>query len=62
MPKSLEHYQQELMRCASIATKMNIYGKAMPSIKREANGKVVSMIFNKEKGELIQPAPLAVSS
>jgi integrase len=54
--------QQELMRHASIATTMNIYGKAMPSIKREANGKVVSMIFNKEKGELIQPAPLAVSS
>lgn len=54
--------QQELMRHASIATTMNIYGKAMPSIKREANGKVVSMIFNKEKGELTQPAPLAVSS
>jgi integrase len=54
--------QQELMRHASIATTMNVYGKAMPSIKREANGKVVSMIFNKEKGEPIQPAPLAVSS
>ena len=35
--------QQELMRHASIMTTMNVYGKAMPSIKRKANSKVVSM-------------------
>jgi len=50
------------MRHASIATTMNVYGRAMPSIKREANQKVVNMIFEKEKGELTQPAPLAASS
>jgi integrase len=41
--------QQELMRHASIMTTMNVYGKAMPSIKREANSKVVSMALAKEK-------------
>ena len=34
--------QQELMRHASITTTMNVYGRAMPGIKREANSKVVS--------------------
>jgi hypothetical protein len=32
--------QQELMRHAPIQTTMNIYGQAMSSSKREANGKV----------------------
>ncbi len=41
--------QQELMRHASIMTTINVYGKAMPSIKREANSKVVSMALAKEK-------------
>ena len=41
--------QQELMRHAGIMTTMNVYGKAMPSIKREANSKVVSMALAKEK-------------
>jgi hypothetical protein len=31
--------QQELMRHASITTTMNVYGKAMPSIKRKANSR-----------------------
>jgi integrase len=35
--------QQELMRHASIQTTMNVYGQAMSSSKREANGKVVEM-------------------
>jgi len=34
---------------ASIMTTMNVYGKAMPSIKCEANSKVVSMALAKEK-------------
>ena len=54
--------QQELMRQASIATTMNVDGRAVPSIKRKANHKIVNMIFNKEKGEPIQPAALAVFS
>ena len=37
--------QQELMRHASIQTTMNIYGQAMSSSKREANGKVVEMVL-----------------
>jgi len=37
--------QQELMRHASIQTTMNIYGRAMSSSKREANGKVVEMVL-----------------
>ena len=37
--------QQELMRHASIQTTMNVYGKAMPESKREANGKVVTMVL-----------------
>ena len=49
--------QQELMRHASITTTMNVYGKAMPSIKREANSKVVSMALAKEKREPIEAAP-----
>jgi integrase len=54
--------QQELMRHASITTTMNVYGKAMPNIKREANSKVVSMVLKKEKREPIAAAPKAVSS
>ena len=54
--------QQELMRHASITTTMNVYGRAMPSIKREANSKVVSMVLKNEKRELVEPAPQAVSS
>jgi len=37
--------QQELMRHASIQTTMNVYGQAMASSKREANGKVVEMVL-----------------
>ena len=37
--------QQELMRHASIQTTMNVYGQAMPESKREANGKVVTMVL-----------------
>ena len=37
--------RQELMRHASIQTKMNVYGQAMPESKREANGKVVTMVL-----------------
>ena len=37
--------QQELMRHASIQTTMNIYGRAMSSSKREANGKIVEMVL-----------------
>jgi hypothetical protein len=37
--------QQELMRHASIQTTMNVYGQAMSSSKRAANGKVVEMVL-----------------
>ena len=37
--------QQEFMRHASIQTTMNVYGQAMPQSKREANGKVVTMVL-----------------
>jgi integrase len=37
--------QQELMRHASIQTTMNVYGQAMATSKREANGKVVEMVL-----------------
>ena len=37
--------QQELMRHASIQTTMNVYGQALASSKREANGKVVEMVL-----------------
>lgn len=37
--------QQELMRHPSIQTTMNVYGQAMSSSKREANGKVVEMML-----------------
>jgi hypothetical protein len=49
--------QQELMRHASITTTMNVYGRAMPNIKREANSKVVSMVLKKEKREPITALP-----
>ena len=54
--------QQELMRHASITTTMNVYGRAMPEIKREANSKVVSLVLKQEKREPIRTAPHAVSS
>jgi integrase len=54
--------QQELMRHASITTTMNVYRRAMPNIKREANSKVVSMVPKKEKREPIAAAPKAVFS
>jgi len=41
--------QQELMRPASIQTTMNVYGQAMSSSKREANGKVVEMVLKPMK-------------
>jgi integrase len=37
--------QRELMRHASIQTTMNVYGQALASSKREANGKVVEMVL-----------------
>ena len=43
--------QQELMRHAPIQTTMNVYGQAMASSKREANGKVVEMVLKPSKGE-----------
>lgn len=54
--------QQELMRHASITTTMNVYGRAMPGIKREANSKVVSLVLKKEKGEQVFPTPQAICS
>jgi len=48
--------QQELMRHASITTTMNVYGKAMPSIKRKANSRVVSMVLKKRKRKLLVAA------
>jgi integrase len=41
--------QQELMRHASIQTTMNVYGRAMASSKREANGKIVEMVLKPMK-------------
>ena len=41
--------EQELMRLASIQTTMNVYGQAMASSKREANGKVVEMVLKPMK-------------
>jgi integrase len=37
------------MRHASIQTTMNVYGQAMSSSKREANGKVVEMVLKPMK-------------
>lgn len=37
--------QQEWMRHTSNQTTMNVYGQAMASSKREANGKVVEMVL-----------------
>jgi len=42
---ALMKLQQELMRHASIGTTINVYGQAMSSSKREANGKVVEMVL-----------------
>lgn len=36
--------QQELRECASIQM-MNVYGQAMSSSKREANGKVIELVL-----------------
>ena len=47
--------QQELMRHASIQTTMNVYGQAMSSSKREANGKVVEMVLKPVTGERLKP-------
>ena len=41
--------QQELIRHASIQTTVNVYGQAMASSKREANGKVVEMVLKPMK-------------
>ncbi len=41
--------QQELMCHTSIQTTMNVYGQAMTSSKREANGKVVEMVLKPVK-------------
>lgn len=37
--------QQEVMRHASIQTTMNVYGRALSSSKREANGRFVEMVL-----------------
>ena len=37
--------QRELMRHASIQTKMNMYGQAMTDSKRDANSQVVNLVF-----------------
>jgi integrase len=54
--------QQELMHHASIMTTMNVYGRSMLDVKREANSKVVSMVLGKRKGEPTAPAPLALTA
>jgi len=43
--------QQELMRHADIRTTMNVYGKAMEKSKRDAHGKVVSLVRIVMKGK-----------
>jgi hypothetical protein len=40
--------QQSLMRHASVATTMNVYGKSSMATKKEANSKVVQMILPKQ--------------
>jgi hypothetical protein len=50
--------RQELMRHASIQTTMNIYGQAMSSSKREANGKVVEMMLKPLKASADTSKPL----
>ena len=37
--------QQELMRHASITTTMKTYGKVMSDSKRQANSKLVKLVF-----------------
>ena len=49
--------QLELMRHASIATTLNVYGKVTPSIKRKANSKVMSMVLKKQKRKKLRVAP-----
>ena len=44
--------QQELMRHASIQTTMNVYGQAMASPKREANGKGVKTVLKPLKASV----------
>ena len=41
--------QQELVRHASIQTTMNVYGQAMSSSKREANGEVAETVLTPMK-------------
>lgn len=48
--------QQRLMRHASIATTMNVYGDAMMESKRQANTKAVSMILPKLVLVGVEPA------
>jgi integrase len=43
--RSTHEGKQELMHHASIQTNMNVYGQAMSSSTREANGKVVAMVL-----------------
>jgi hypothetical protein len=37
--------QQQLTRHASIQTTMNVYGSAMPEIKRVANSRIVQIVL-----------------
>ena len=46
--------QQELMRPASIQMTVNVYGHAISSSKREANGKFVKMMFKAKKASANQ--------
>jgi len=46
--------KQELMRHASVTTRMNVYGEAMTDSKRQAHSKVVQMVLQAPKGALNQ--------
>ena len=41
--------QQQLMHHANIQTTMNVYGRAMPDTKREANRKIVRLVLGDAK-------------
>jgi len=41
--------QQQLMHHANIQTTMNVYGRAMPDTKREANRKIVRLVLGDPK-------------
>jgi hypothetical protein len=51
-----ENAQRSRMGQTSITTAMNVYGMAMPSIKRKANSRVVSMVLKKHRRRLLVAA------